>query len=178
MIENLTRAEYDALLRQDFGTFTARCFHDLNPQAELAMSWHLDVIAAKLTAVREGRIRRLIINMSHPIDLIESIFHPTRCRRPTASLDGSWVDEQRRQRRRSAMNDLVEAAIARTRWRAMKSDAQRARAPPAPLDNAESRPAALAWKPYRRSHARTTRLLDRQECRTFLIARNTDHSNT
>jgi len=74
------------------------------------------------------------------------------------------------------MNDHVEAAIAHTRWRAMKSDAQRARAPP--LEHAESRPAALAWKPYRRSHARTTRLLDRQECRTFLIARNTDHSNT
>ena len=76
------------------------------------------------------------------------------------------------------MNDHVEAAIAHTRWRAMKSDAQRARAPPAPLDmlNRDRRP--LAWKPYRRSHARTTRLLDGQECRTFLIARNTDHSNT
>jgi len=30
MIEGLTRGEYDALLRQDFATFTARCFHDLN----------------------------------------------------------------------------------------------------------------------------------------------------
>ena len=35
---------------------------------------------------------RLTLNMSHPIDLIEVIFHPTRCRRPTASLDGSWVE--------------------------------------------------------------------------------------
>src|SRR5258708_10527612 len=52
MIENVTRAEYAALLRQDFGTFAARCFHDLNPQAELALNWHLEVIAAKLTAVR------------------------------------------------------------------------------------------------------------------------------
>ena len=26
------------------------------------MNWHLEVIAAKLTAVREGKIRRLIIN--------------------------------------------------------------------------------------------------------------------
>jgi hypothetical protein len=63
MIENLTRAEYDSLLRQDFSTFAARCFHDLNPQAELALNWHLEVIAAKLTAVREGKIRRLIINL-------------------------------------------------------------------------------------------------------------------
>ena len=48
MIEGLTRAEYDALLRNDFALFAARCFHDLNPQTELAMSWHLEVIAAKL----------------------------------------------------------------------------------------------------------------------------------
>src|SRR5215475_13438573 len=63
MIEELTRAEYQAVLRQDFTTFVARCFHELNPQAELAMNWHLEVVAAKLTAVREGKIRRLIINL-------------------------------------------------------------------------------------------------------------------
>ena len=34
MIEDLTRAEYEAVLRQDFTTFVARCFHELNPQAE------------------------------------------------------------------------------------------------------------------------------------------------
>ena len=65
---------------------------DLNPQTRLAMNWHLRVIAAKLTAVREGKIRRLIINLPYIIDLIKVIFHPTRCRRPTASLDGSWVE--------------------------------------------------------------------------------------
>jgi hypothetical protein len=32
MFENLTRAQYETLLRQDFTTFAARCFHDLNPQ--------------------------------------------------------------------------------------------------------------------------------------------------
>jgi hypothetical protein len=30
--------------------------------------------------------------MSHTVDFIEVIFHPMRCRRPTASLDGSWVE--------------------------------------------------------------------------------------
>jgi predicted phage terminase large subunit-like protein len=81
MIENLTRAEYDALLRQDFGTFAARCFHDLNPQAELAANWHLEVIAATLTAVREGKIRRLIINLPprHLKSLIASIAFPAFC---------------------------------------------------------------------------------------------------
>ena len=91
-MKNLTQTEYEVLLRHDFATFAGRCFHDLNPQAELAMNWHLEVIAAKLTAVREGKIRRLIINMSHFFDLIGVIFHRTSFGRPTASLDGSWVE--------------------------------------------------------------------------------------
>jgi predicted phage terminase large subunit-like protein len=81
MIEDLTPAEYDTLLRQDFGTFAARCFHDLNPQAELAANWHLEVIAAKLIAVREGKIRRLIINLPprHLKSLMASIAFPAWC---------------------------------------------------------------------------------------------------
>jgi hypothetical protein len=81
MIGNLTRAEYDALLRQEFSTFAARCFHDLNPQTEFAINWHLEVIAAKLTAVREGRIRRLIINLPprHLKSLMASIALPAWC---------------------------------------------------------------------------------------------------
>jgi hypothetical protein len=92
MSERLTPAEYEVLLRHDFATFAMRCFHDLNPQTRLAMNWHLRVIAAKLTAVREGKIRRLIINLPHAIEFIEFIFHPTRYRRPIASLDGSRVE--------------------------------------------------------------------------------------
>jgi hypothetical protein len=42
--------------------------------------------------VREGRIRRLVINLPHPIDFIEFIFHPTRRRRPIASFYGSRVE--------------------------------------------------------------------------------------
>jgi predicted phage terminase large subunit-like protein len=81
MIENLTREQYDSVLRQDFVTFAARCFHDLNPQAELAMNGHLDVIAAKLTAVREGKIRRLVINLPprHLKSLMASIAFPAWC---------------------------------------------------------------------------------------------------
>jgi predicted phage terminase large subunit-like protein len=63
MIDNLHPAEYDALLRQDFETFAARCFHDLNPQTQFSPNWHIEVIAAKLMAVRQGKIRRLIINL-------------------------------------------------------------------------------------------------------------------
>jgi predicted phage terminase large subunit-like protein len=81
MSEELTRAEYQAVLRQDFTTFVARCFHELNPQAELAMNWHLEVIAAKLTAVRQGKIRRLIINLPprHLKSLMASIAFPAWC---------------------------------------------------------------------------------------------------
>jgi hypothetical protein len=81
MIESLTREQYDSVLRQDFVTFAARCFHDLNPQAELAMNGHLEVIAAKLTAVREGKIRRLIINVAprHLKSLLASIAFPAWC---------------------------------------------------------------------------------------------------
>ena len=81
MFENLTPAEYQVLLRQDFVSFAVRCFQDLNPQAELAMNWHIEVIAAKLTAVREGKIRRLIINLPprHLKSLMASIAFPAWC---------------------------------------------------------------------------------------------------
>jgi len=35
MIENLTREQYDTVLRQDFVTFAARCFHDLKRETPL-----------------------------------------------------------------------------------------------------------------------------------------------
>src|SRR5437588_12097870 len=82
MFNNLTPAEYEVLLRHNFTTFAGRCFQDLNPQTCLSTNWHLEVIAAKLTAVGEGRIPRLIINLPYIIDLITVIFHPTRYRRP------------------------------------------------------------------------------------------------
>ena len=81
MIENPTPAEYETLLRQDFSTFAARCFFDLNPQTELATNWHLEVIAAKLAAVRQGKIPRLIINLPprHLKSLLASIAFPAWC---------------------------------------------------------------------------------------------------
>src|ERR1700753_638913 len=81
MSKNLTPAEYEVLLRHDFATFAMRCFHDLNPQTRLAMNWHLEVIAAKLTAVRQGKIRRLIINLPprHLKSLMASVAFPAWC---------------------------------------------------------------------------------------------------
>jgi hypothetical protein len=62
--EALTRREEEAQLRLDFAAFAQRCFRELNPLTPLAMNWHVEIIAAKLNAVRAGQIRRLIINVS------------------------------------------------------------------------------------------------------------------
>jgi hypothetical protein len=77
MAETYSSAEYIALLRADFASFAERCFHELNPRTPFAPGWHLKVIAAKLAAVRGGRIRRLIINKPYLFDYIECIFHPS-----------------------------------------------------------------------------------------------------
>ena len=77
----LSPSEYNAILRSDLGFFAQRCFSELNPQAAFAPNWHLEVIAAKLTAVREGKIRRLIINLPprHLKSLMASIAFPAWC---------------------------------------------------------------------------------------------------
>src|SRR5262249_40746589 len=81
MMTDLSAPEYDAILRSDFGFFAERCFAELNPQSVFAENWHLEVIAAALTAVREGRIQRLIINLPprHLKSLLASIAFPAWC---------------------------------------------------------------------------------------------------
>src|ERR1700757_4859692 len=80
-MNDLSPAEYDAILRSDLGYFAQRCFSELNPQAPFAMNWHIEVIAAKLAAVRAGKIRRLIINLPprHLKSLMASIAFPAWC---------------------------------------------------------------------------------------------------
>src|ERR1700733_9484989 len=40
-----------------------RCFTDLNTAAAYMPSWHIEVMAAKLQSVRDGRTKRLIVNI-------------------------------------------------------------------------------------------------------------------
>jgi len=54
---------YAEILRRDFMSFTERAFLELNPQTELLMAPHLELIGAKLDACRRGEITRLIINL-------------------------------------------------------------------------------------------------------------------
>ena len=59
----LSIQEYRAGLRIDFYAFLMRCFVDLNSSASFLASWHIEAMAAKLSEVRDGRTRRLIINV-------------------------------------------------------------------------------------------------------------------
>ena len=74
-------SEYRALLRRDFVSFALRSFRELNPRTRLAMGWHIELIAAKLMAVRDGRIRRLAVNLPprHLKSLLASVAFPAWC---------------------------------------------------------------------------------------------------
>ncbi len=74
-------SEYEALLHADFASFAQHCFRELNPRTLFVSSWHHDIIAAKLDAVRGGRIRRLIINepLRHLKSHLASVSFPAWC---------------------------------------------------------------------------------------------------
>ena len=75
-----TPDEYRALLRRDLVSFAQCCFTELNPRTRFAMSWHIEIIAAKLTALRGGKIRRLIINLlPRHLKSLASIAFPAWC---------------------------------------------------------------------------------------------------
>jgi predicted phage terminase large subunit-like protein len=79
--ETPSPAEYIALLRADFASFAQHCFYELNPRTAFAPGWHHEVIAAKLAAVSQGHIRRLIINLPprHLKSHLASIAFPAWC---------------------------------------------------------------------------------------------------
>jgi hypothetical protein len=86
--EKFTGSTYDTLLRLDFVSFAQRCLCELSPRSQFAINWHIEIIAAKLMALRAGKIRRLIINKAYITEIIECIFHPAVLGRPIASLGG------------------------------------------------------------------------------------------
>lgn len=54
---------FHALLRLDFLSFIAKCVHTIDPGAGYRENWHILVLALKLELVREGKIKRLMINL-------------------------------------------------------------------------------------------------------------------
>lgn len=61
MALTLTPSDYYALLRHDLSAFIERAFSDLNPSTPYLPNWHVDLLAAKLEACRQGSITRLIV---------------------------------------------------------------------------------------------------------------------
>ena len=90
MEEDLTPAQYDVLLRADFAGFALRAFRELNPRTLFAMNWHIEAIAAKLVALLDGRIRRLIVNLPprHLKSHLASVAFPAWClgHQPSAQI--------------------------------------------------------------------------------------------
>jgi predicted phage terminase large subunit-like protein len=60
--QKLSYAEYQFLLRQDLMSFIERSFYELNPQTSFSESRHIEFMASRLEACRQGKIKRLIVN--------------------------------------------------------------------------------------------------------------------
>ncbi len=61
--EDFTSAELEAALRSDFYSFLVRAFADRNGAAAFCAGWHIEVMAAKLAALRDGGATRLVVNI-------------------------------------------------------------------------------------------------------------------
>jgi predicted phage terminase large subunit-like protein len=118
--EVLTQREEVAQLRLDFADFAQRCFRELNPLVALAMNWHVEIMAAKLTAVYRGEIRRLIVNVPprYLKSLLGSVAFPAWClgRQPgtqilCVSYAQDLADKLARDCRRIVMSDWYQRAF-------------------------------------------------------------------
>jgi hypothetical protein len=116
----LTQREEAAQLRLDFAAFAQRCFRELNPLTAFAMNWHIEVMGAKLTAVYQGRIRRLIVNVPprYLKSLLGSVAFPAWClgREPgkqilCVSYAQDLADKLARGCRRIMMSDWYQRAF-------------------------------------------------------------------
>jgi hypothetical protein len=63
MNAQLSCAEFEFILRQDLMSFIERSFYELNTQTAFSTSPHIEVLASKLDACRQGTTRRLIVNL-------------------------------------------------------------------------------------------------------------------
>ncbi|HUY86849.1 MAG TPA: hypothetical protein VMU77_07010 [Acidimicrobiales bacterium] len=60
---DISKAQYDVLVRHDLSAFIEKAFYQLNPRTRYYPNFHIEAIAAKLEACRQGKIKRLIINV-------------------------------------------------------------------------------------------------------------------
>ncbi len=57
------RRLFDAILRQDLASFTAKAFQTVDPGTRYRDNWHIGLVAEHLAACARGEITRLVINM-------------------------------------------------------------------------------------------------------------------
>ena len=74
----MSAADYRLWLGLDFMTFAQRVFHDLRPEHGFEPHPYLELLAARLEAVRLGHVRRLIVNLPprHTKSVYASIAFP------------------------------------------------------------------------------------------------------
>jgi predicted phage terminase large subunit-like protein len=60
---NLSHNEFQLLMRRDLMTFIERSFYELNPQTTFSKSPHIEALASRLEACRQGKAKRLIVNL-------------------------------------------------------------------------------------------------------------------
>jgi predicted phage terminase large subunit-like protein len=59
----ISHAEYQYILKHDFVSFIERSFYELNPTTHLLLASYIEAMAAKLERCRQGKTKRLIINL-------------------------------------------------------------------------------------------------------------------
>jgi predicted phage terminase large subunit-like protein len=60
---DLSYNEYQFLMRRDLMAFIERSFYELNPQTTFSKSPHIEALASRLEACRQGKTKRLIVNL-------------------------------------------------------------------------------------------------------------------
>jgi len=63
MKTQLSYDEFEFILRRDFMSFVDRSFCELNPQTRFLTSPHIEVLASKLESRRQGKTKRLNVNL-------------------------------------------------------------------------------------------------------------------
>ena len=58
----LSPTEYEFVLRRDLMSFIERSFYELNPRTSFSRSPHIEVMASRLEACRQGKAKRLVVN--------------------------------------------------------------------------------------------------------------------
>src|SRR5271166_1660420 len=59
----LSLAEIRSTIRKDFYSFLVRAFAELHGGRTFSPAWHAEVLAAKLEGVRDGSVKRLVVNV-------------------------------------------------------------------------------------------------------------------